>query len=214
MGCTSERPFTKDSKILPIERYGLSMMSLGFLLEEGQAVLWRGPMVAGTVRQLLADVKWGELDYLLVDLPPGTGDAPMSLAQLTPLAGVVIVTTPHHVAANIAGKSVQLFRRLNSPIIGVIENMSGFVCPNCGEETKVFSGSGGEELAAEFGIPFLGGIPLDSKVSSASEEGVPSIIAYPERPQAEAFHTLAGRLAQQVSIAAMAGERETVASSQ
>ncbi|HRK22039.1 MAG TPA: Mrp/NBP35 family ATP-binding protein, partial [Fimbriimonadaceae bacterium] len=121
-----DRPFTNNEKIVPLERYGVKLMSLGLLLEEGQAVLWRGPMVAGTVKQLLEDVDWGELDYLFVDLPPGTGDAPMSLAQLAPLTGVVIVTTPHHVAANIAGKSVQLFERLGAPILGVVENMAGF----------------------------------------------------------------------------------------
>ncbi|HZH97423.1 MAG TPA: Mrp/NBP35 family ATP-binding protein, partial [Fimbriimonadaceae bacterium] len=171
MGCAGEQPFTRDSKIIPIQRFGISMMSLGFLLEEGQSVLWRGPMVAGTVRQLLADVLWGELDYLLVDLPPGTGDAPMSLAQLAPLTGVVLVTTPHHVAANIAGKSVQLFRRLNSPVMGVVENMAGFVCPSCGETTRIFAGLTGAELAQHYGIPFLGSIPLDPAVSAASDAG-------------------------------------------
>ena len=203
MGIPDERPLTSSSKILPIERYGLKMMSLGFLLEEGQAVLWRGPMVAGTVKQLLADVDWGELDYLLVDLPPGTGDAPMSLAQLAPLTGVVIVTTPHHVAANIAGKSVHLFRRLNSPIMGVVENMAGFVCPNCGEVTRIFSGMTGEELAVKIGVPFLGSVPLDPLVSKASEDGVPSLLAYPDRPQAAEFRAMAGRLAAQASIIAM-----------
>jgi len=203
MGIPDERPLTTSSKILPIERYGLKMMSLGFLLEEGQAVLWRGPMVAGTVKQLLADVDWGELDYLLVDLPPGTGDAPMSLAQLAHLTGVVIVTTPHHVAANIAGKSVHLFRRLNSPIMGVVENMAGSACPNCGEVTRIFAGMTGEELAVKIGVPFLGSVPLDPMVSKASEEGVPSILAYPDRPQAVEFRAMAGRLAAQASIIAM-----------
>lgn len=202
MGC-AEQPFTRDGKIVPLVRYGVHMMSLGFLLEEGQAVLWRGPMVAGTVRQLLADVDWGELDYLLVDLPPGTGDAPMSLAQLAPLTGVVIVATPHNVAGNIAGKSVALFRRLNSPILGVVENMSTFVCPTCGTETRIFSGLSGEDLAGQFGVPFLGSIPLDPAVSAASDRGVPSLIAEPERPQASAFREIGGRLAAQISIAAM-----------
>lgn len=200
MGCAEERPFTADNKIMPIERFGLKMMSLGFLLEEGQAVLWRGPMVAGTVKQLLADVDWGELDYLLVDLPPGTGDAPMSLAQLAPLTGVVIVTTPHQVAANIAGKSVQLFRRLNAPILGVVENMAGFVCPSCGEVTRVFSGMTGEELSEKIKAPYLGSVPLDPMVSRASEEGTPSLLAYPDRPQAKQFREIAGQLAAQVSI--------------
>ncbi len=210
MGCAEERPFTKDAKIMPIERYGLKMMSLGFLLEEGQAVLWRGPMVAGTVKQLLQDVDWGELDYLLVDLPPGTGDAPMSLAQLAPLTGVVIVTTPHHVAANIAGKSVQLFRRLNAPIMGVVENMAGFVCPNCQTVTQIFAGLTGQELAGQLGVPYLGSIPLDPTVSKSGDEGTPAMIAHPERPQSEAFKFIAGKLAQQASIAALGSEAAPV----
>jgi len=201
MGVPDERPLTSAEKIIPIERYGIKMMSLGFLLEEGQAVLWRGPMVAGTIKQLLADVDWGDLDYLLIDLPPGTGDAPMSLAQLAPLTGVVIVTTPHQVAANIAGKSVHLFRRLNTPVLGVVENMAGFACPSCGDVTRIFSGMTGEELAAKIGVPFLGSVPLDPMVSKASEDGVPSLLAYPERVQATEFRAIAGRLAAQASIA-------------
>lgn len=207
MGC-NDRPFTNDGKIVPLERFGVKLMSLGFLLEEGQAVLWRGPMVAGTVKQLLEDVDWGELDYLLVDLPPGTGDAPMSLAQLAPLTGVVIVTTPHHVAANIAGKSVQLFERLNARILGVIENMAGFVCPNCGEVTQIFAGLTGEELAQRFGVPFLGSVPLDPDVSEASDRGVPANIARPESVQAMSFAAVSRNLAAQVSISAANAERE------
>lgn len=204
VGAQDERPFTKGDKIIPIQRFGLELMSLGFLLEEGQAVLWRGPMVAGTVKQLLQDVAWGELDYLLVDLPPGTGDAPMSLAQLAPLTGVVIVTTPHNVAANIAGKSVQLFRRLNSEILGVVENMAAFVDPETGKETRIFSGMGGEDLASELRVPFLGSVPLDPAVSMAADQGVPSVVAHPESRQAASFAAIAGRLAQQCSIMAMA----------
>ncbi|MEZ0327761.1 MAG: Mrp/NBP35 family ATP-binding protein [Fimbriimonas sp.] len=203
VGADGEHPFTRDQKIVPIQRYGIHVMSLGFLLEEGQAVLWRGPMVAGTVKQLLGDVDWGDLDYLLVDLPPGTGDAPMSLAQLVPLTGVIIVTTPHHVAANIAGKSVQLFRRLNAPILGVVENMAGFVCPHCNEVTKVFAGTTGEEMASTLKVPYLGSVPLDPSVSEAGDKGVPALISAPHRPQAEAFTEIAGRVAQQVSIVAM-----------
>jgi ATP-binding protein involved in chromosome partitioning len=206
MGIPEARPLTTSEKIVPIERYGIKLMSLGFLLEEGQAVLWRGPMVAGTVKQLLADVDWGDLDYLLVDLPPGTGDAPMSLAQLAPLTGVVIVTTPHQVAANIAGKSVHLFRRLNAPILGVVENMAGFLCPHCGETTRIFSGMTGEELAVKIGVPFLGSVPLDPMVSKASEDGIPSVLAYPDRPQAAEFRAIAGQLAAQASIISMTRE--------
>jgi ATP-binding protein involved in chromosome partitioning len=203
MGAEKERPYTQGSKILPIQKFGIHMMSLGFLLEEGQAVLWRGPMVASTVKQLLADVDWGDLDYLLVDLPPGTGDAPMSLAQLAPLTGVVIVTTPHHVAANIAGKSVHLFRRLNAPVIGVVENMAGFVCPTCDTVHRIFAGTTGEELASSLKVPYLGSVPLDPTVSEAGDRGVPPIVSSPERPQAEAFREIAGKLAQQASILAM-----------
>jgi ATP-binding protein involved in chromosome partitioning len=202
MGC-ADRPMTQNEKILPLEAHGVKLMSLGSLLEEGQAVLWRGPMVAGTVKQLLEDVAWGELDYLLVDLPPGTGDAPMSLAQLAPLTGVVIVTTPHHVAANIAGKSVQLFSRLKAPVLGVVENMSGFVCPNCGESTRIFAGLSGEELSARFAVAFLGSVPLDPSVSDASDRGIPSVLAAPAREQARAFAGISRRLAAQISISAM-----------
>ncbi|MBS1706236.1 MAG: Mrp/NBP35 family ATP-binding protein [Armatimonadetes bacterium] len=203
MGCSDARPFTQDGKIVPIEKHGIHMMSLGFLLEEGQAVLWRGPMVAGTVKQLLADVAWGELDYLLVDLPPGTGDAPMSLAQLVPLSGVVIVTTPHNVAANIAGKSAALFRRLNSPIIGVVENMAKFICPGCGSESRIFKGMSGEQLASTLGVPYLGSVPMDPYISESSDEGEPSLVKFPDRPQGEAFRSIAKILASQASILAI-----------
>lgn len=204
MGCEDEKPWTEHSKIIPIKKHGISMMSLGFLLEEGQAVLWRGPMVAGTVKQLLGDVAWGELDYLLVDLPPGTGDAPMSLAQLVPLTGVVIVATPQDVAANIAIKSVLLFKRLNSPVVGVIENMSHFVCPSCGETTKIFSGKDGKDLAASIGAPFLGSVPLDPAISESGDDGEPSIVAFPDRPQAARFREIAKELAREVSKHAFA----------
>jgi len=200
MGCDGEHPLTRDAKIVPIERYGVKMMSLGFLLAPGQSVLWRGPMVAGTVRQLLSDVDWGELDYLLVDLPPGTGDAPMSLAQLVPLTGVVLVTTPHSVAANIAGKAAELFRRLNSPLLGVVENMAAFVCPKCGEATRIYSGMTGIELAGTLEIPYLGSVPFDPCVGEAADRGVPSVVAFPDRLQAESFRMIAGQIAAQASV--------------
>lgn len=200
MGVANERPMARNSKIVPIERFGVSMMSIGFLLEEGQAVLWRGPMVHSTLKQLLGDVLWGDLDYLLVDLPPGTGDAPMSLGQLVPLSGVVIVTTPHSVAANIAGKAANLYKRLESPLLGVVENMATFVCPGCGKEARVFAGATGASLADEIGVPFLGSVPLDPQVSEAAERGLPSVEAYPDSAQARAFEAIAGNLAAQLSI--------------
>ena len=157
------------------------------------------------MKQLLADVMWGELDYLLVDLPPGTGDAPMSLAQLVPLTGVVLVTTPHNVAANIAGKSAQLFRRLNTEVLGVVENMASFICPTCGTENRVFAGLSGEKLAEELGCPYFGSVPLDPGVSEAADRGIPSMIAYPESVQAASFRAIAGAVAAQVSILTQAG---------
>ena len=200
MGVSDLRPGVHDQKLVPVERYGVSIMSLGFLLADDQAAMWRGPIIAGTVKQLLGDVEWGQLDYLIADLPPGTGDAPMSVAQLVPLSGVVIVMTPQEIAGRIAGKSIFMFRRLEAPIIGVIENMAGFVCPNCGQESQVFPGPGGRALAEEFDVPFLGSIPLDPLIGQASDLGTPSIVAHPVRPQAGAFRDIAGQLAAQVSI--------------
>ena len=202
LGAQNDKPFTEAQKIIPVLKYGVQTMSLGYLLEDDSAVLWRGPMVAGTVRQLLADVEWGELDYLLVDLPPGTGDAPMSLAQLVPLTGVVIVSTPHNVAANIAGKAVQLFKRLNSPILGVIENMGPY--EENGEMKQMFHGMSGESLAEHLGVPYLGSIPFDPIVSQSGDDGVPAVVGYPETTQASAFRNIAGTMAQQASIRVMA----------
>lgn len=209
MGVQGERPpATPEGKILPIERYGVKMMSIGFLLEEGQAVLWRGPMVHTTLKQLLGDVMWGDLDYLLIDLPPGTGDAPMSIGQMVNVSGVVIVTTPHSVAAGIAGKAATLFRQLKVTVIGVIENMGDFTCPQCGEATRIFAGTTGEELAMSLEVPYLGSIPLDPVVGESADRGEPSIIAAPERPQADAFAKVAGAVASQLSILAEAKGRE------
>jgi len=206
MGAMGEPPLTKDDKILPIERFGIRMMSLGFLMADGDTVMWRGPLVAGTVKQLLSDVDWGDLDYLLVDLPPGTGDAPMSLAQLAPLTGVVIVSTPHNVAANIAGKAVGLFRRLNTPILGVVENMGPAIDPSTGVVSQMFVGQSGSDLAMHLKCPYLGSIPFDPKISESGDMGRPSIVAYPNREQAKAFKDIAGRVAQQASIIAMTRE--------
>ncbi len=202
MGCNGQVPKTNADKILPIEKFGVKMMSLGFLLEDDKAVMWRGPLVAGTVKQLLEDVQWGELDYLLVDLPPGTGDAPMSLAQLAPLTGVVIVSTPHHVASNIAGKSAALFRHLKTPVLGIIENMGPAWNPATEQWESTFAGIGGNQLAINLGAPFLGSIPFDPMISEAGDLGTPSVIQHPARPQAKAFQDVAGKLAQQISIMA------------
>lgn len=201
-GTNGQYPLTQDAKIIPIERYGIRLMSLGYLLEEGQTPLWRGPMVASTVKQLLSDVKWGSLDYLIVDLPPGTGDAPMTLAQQVPLTGAVIVTTPHNVAANIAGSCAALFRRLNTPVLGVVENMGAMTLPN-GETVRVFAGKSGEELAQDLGVPYLGSIPLDPEVSFAGDSGEPVLGTHPHSPAAAAFKSVAGEVARQASVIAL-----------
>ncbi len=206
MGCHEEQPRVFEHKLVPIVAHGVKLMSIGFMMRDEQAGIWRGPIVAGTVRQLFGEVDWGELDYLIADLPPGTGDAPMSAAQLVPLSGVVIVMTPQEVAARIASKSIIMFRKLNAPIVGVIENMAGFVCPNCGVESQVFPGPGGRELARQFQAPFLGSIPLDPLVGESSDKGLPSVLAYPDRPQAHAFRQIAGQLAAQITIFSVSGE--------
>jgi len=204
LGCREERPNVEKGRIVPIERFGLKVMSLGFLLEEGQAVLWRGPMVAGTVKQLLADVQWGELDYLVVDLPPGTGDAPMSLAQLVSLTGVVLVITPHDVASQIAGHSVALFNRMDTSLLGIVENMGTFLCPKCAEATEIFGAGRGEEIAKRYRAPLLGKIPLDPAVSASGDSGVPVVVSEPDSPSAKAFRGIAGELAREVSKRAYA----------
>ncbi len=191
-------------KLHPIMRYGVALMSLGLLIDENQAVIWRGPMVAGAVQQLLRDVEWGELDYLIVDLPPGTGDAPLSLAQLVPLSGVVIVTTAQDAALSIATKALHLFRTLKTPVLGIVENMSTFVCPNCHHATQVFGQEGAAERAAHtLHTAFLGRIPLTADIVVDGDRGMPTMAAHPDSPQADAFRAMAQKVAAQASIAAI-----------
>ncbi|NUL81396.1 MAG: Mrp/NBP35 family ATP-binding protein [Armatimonadetes bacterium] len=200
MGAENQKPHIANDKMQPIRRYGVSLMSLGFLLEEGQAAMWRGPIVAGTVRQLFQDVEWGELDYLLVDLPPGTGDAPLTVAQGVPLSGVVVVMTPQDVAASIAAKSAILFQRLEAPILGVVENMASFKCPCCGEISEIFPGRGAQAIAERLEVPFLGSIPLDPDVSRSSDAGKPAVVAMPLSDHAQALKSIAQQVAAQISI--------------
>jgi ATP-binding protein involved in chromosome partitioning len=200
-----EGPSYDGEKLQPVVTHGVKIMSIGFFLEEGKAVVWRGPMIGKALNQFLGDVDWGELDYLVVDLPPGTGDAPMSLAQLIPLTGVVVVMTPQDVAQEIANKSILMFRMLEQstsrpiPILGVVENMSGFICPSCGVETPLFRKGGGEAAAQRLGVPFLGAIPLDPTICISGDEGLPAILMSPESRQADAFRHIAGQVAARVS---------------
>jgi len=203
-----EKPqlLSEGGKIVPCRSYGIKVMSIGFFLDEENPVIWRGPMVHGAIQQFLRDVDWGELDYLVIDLPPGTGDAPLSLSQLIPLSGAVIVTTPQDVALQDVAKGMSMFRRLEVPVLGVIENMSYFICPNCSEKHEIFGRGGGERIAKQFEVPFLGQVPLHPRVREGGDAGRPVIVTDPEMPESVAFRHVAGEIARQVSILAVAGE--------
>jgi ATP-binding protein involved in chromosome partitioning len=189
-----------ERKIVPHEAHGVKLMSLGFLTQDDRPVIWRGPMVGQAVKQLLSDVNWGDLDYLLVDLPPGTGDAPLTLIQSIPLSGIVVVTTPQDVALGIATKTLTMFRSLNVPILGIIENMSGFECPNCGHHSHIFSEGGGKAAAEALKVPFLGALPLDETVRQGGDDGVPAPVGAPDSAAGRLFSDVARKLAAQVSI--------------
>jgi len=197
-------PDIKGENIVPPEVFGVKIASLGFFYNEKTPVIWRGPLVAGAVRQLLTQVEWGDLDYLVCDLPPGTGDASLTLAQTVPLGGVLIVTTPQEAALNIAAKALAMFRQINVPILGVVENMSYFACPHCGEKSYIFSSGGGKKIAAERGVDFLGEIPIGVLVREQSDKGVPVVAADPESPESRVYKDLAYRVAGMVSIVAFA----------
>jgi len=194
--------------IVPPEAYGVKVASLGFFYKDETPLIWRGPLVAGAVRQLLTQVDWGELDYLICDMPPGTGDASLTLAQTVPLGGVVIVTTPQEAALNIASKALAMFRRLNVPILGVVENMSYFVCPDCGSKTYIFSSGGGRRIAAQLNTDFLGEIPLAVAVREQSDLGVPVVASRPDSPDAAVFKEFAFRVAGMLSIVAFSKMRK------
>jgi ATP-binding protein involved in chromosome partitioning len=200
LGITAQPEVTEERKMVPPEAHGIKVISMGMLVPPDQPVIWRGPMLHGAVQQFMRDVVWGELDYLVVDLPPGTGDVSLSMAQSVPVAGAVVVTTPQGVSVSDVRKAVAMFRQLNIPVLGAIENMSWFECPHCGEKTEIFGRGGGEKMAAELMIPFLGAVPIDTRVRSGGDEGQPIVAAAPESPAARAFVELAGKVAAQVSI--------------
>ena len=203
MGVTGP-PEVKDDKVVPPVAHGVKVASLGFFYNEAAPVIWRGPLVAGAVRQLLTQVEWGDLDYLVVDLPPGTGDASLTLAQTVPLGGILIVTTPQDAALNIAAKALAMFKRLNVPILGVVENMSYFVCPHCGERTEIFASGGGKKIAAERGVEYLGEIPLAVAIREHSDRGDPVASAAPDSAEALVYRDLAYKVAGMLSIVAFA----------
>jgi ATP-binding protein involved in chromosome partitioning len=186
-----DRPRVVGNRVLPFERYGIKLMSLGFVVDNDQPVIWRGPMVMKALEQMLGDVEWGALDFLVADFPPGTGDAQLTMAQKIPMAGAVVVTTPQDVALIDARKGLQMFRKLNVPVLGIVENMSSFVCPHCGEVTAIFKEGGGERTAAELDTAFLGRIPLDAAIVEGGDSGVPIVVGQPTGAHAAAFRALA-----------------------
>jgi len=186
----NKRPASPDGKIIePVQAHGVTMMSIGLMLKEDEAVIWRGPMIMGALQQLLGQVAWGRLDVLIIDLPPGTGDIQLSLAQRTQLTGALVVSTPQDVALLDARKALDMFQKLKVPVLGLIENMSTFCCPNCGHETQIFGHGGVKAEAAKLGLPFLGELPLALSVRQAGDGGVP--IAATDAPEAEAYARLA-----------------------
>jgi ATP-binding protein involved in chromosome partitioning len=203
LGITGQPEVNEERKMVPPEAHGIKVISMGMLVPPDQPVIWRGPMLHGAVQQFMRDVTWGELDYLVVDLPPGTGDVSLSMAQSVPVAGAVVVTTPQGVSVSDVRKAVAMFRQLNIPVLGVIENMSWFACPHCHEKTEIFGRGGGQKMAADLMIPFLGAVPIDTRVRAGGDEGQPIVVAAPEAPAARAFTELAGKVAAQVSIQAM-----------
>jgi ATP-binding protein involved in chromosome partitioning len=200
LGCWTTPEVDAEKHIVPPEAQGVKVISMGMLVPPDQPIIWRGPMLHGAVQQFMRDVVWGELDYLIVDLPPGTGDVALSMAQSVPMAGAVVVTTPQGVSVSDVRKAVAMFRQLNIPVLGVIENMSYFVCGHCQERTEIFGNGGGRRMAEEMGIPFLGEVPIDTRVRSGGDEGQPIVTAAPDAPAAQAFLDLASRVAAQVSI--------------
>jgi ATP-binding protein involved in chromosome partitioning len=197
---TSTAGSDANNKITPAVHHGMRVVSIGFFVERGGAVIWRGPMVHKLLQQFIEDVQWGELDYLVVDLPPGTGDAQLSLSQLLPITGAVMVTTPQEVSIIDVEKALGMWQRVEVPVLGLVENMSGFVCPSCGHHEEIFLRGGGRRLAERAGIPFLGEVPLQPAVSKAGDEGTPVVLREPGSKVAEIFTGIAGAVACALSV--------------
>lgn len=197
---------TDDKQIIPHQKLGLKLMSMGFLLEEGQPVIWRGPMLDSALRQFLGQVEWGELDYLIVDLPPGTGDVQMSLSRMVPEAMALIVTTPQDVALADVQRAIGMFSTVKLQVLGVVENMSGFICGHCGESTPIFGHGAGKRAAAKYGVELFGEIPLTEKVVASGDSGLPIVKSEPQDAAAKALKDVSYRVAQQIAIRASSGQ--------
>ncbi|MDJ0948643.1 MAG: iron-sulfur cluster carrier protein ApbC [Alphaproteobacteria bacterium] len=199
LGISGRPSQTQGRKIVPMENYGVKAMSMGFLVEEDTPMIWRGPMVMGALEQLLHEVVWGELDVLVVDMPPGTGDAQLTMAQRVPLAGAVIVSTPQDIALLDAKKGLNMFRKVDVPVLGIIENMSYFTCPHCGERSDIFSHGGARREAERLGMEFLGEIPLDMAIRETSDSGQPITVSQPDSPHAKAYRAIGRRIAEKLA---------------
>lgn len=206
LGAGSEKPKIGDHSVKPVSRHGVRFMSMGLLLEDDGPVIWRAPIAMKMISQFLESVEWGDLDYLLIDLPPGTGDVQLTLAQQAPLTGAIIVTTPQDVALGVARKGLKMFDQVNVPILGVIENMSGFKCGHCGEVTPIFKQGGGEEMARAMNVPYLGAIPLDPDIMTCSENGLPVVQQAPDSASAKAFAAISESLRDHVDREASAAD--------
>jgi ATP-binding protein involved in chromosome partitioning len=210
MGVEGQPVASPDNKITPLERYGVKVISIQFFVPEGQPVVWRGPLVGGAIQQFLRDVDWGELDYLVIDLPPGTSDAQLTLAQSVPISGTVLVTTPQEVSLLDVTKALAMLERMSVPVVGIAENMTGFVCSHCGEVTEIFGRGGGERFAREHGLEYLAAIPLDVTVRQGGDVGVPVVAQREPGPAADALRGLAERVAAWMSVRAATSQQPTL----
>jgi ATP-binding protein involved in chromosome partitioning len=206
MGLAGARPVSRDGKRLePPESHGVKVMSIGFLVEEEQPMVWRGPMVTQALTQLLADTNWGELDYLVIDMPPGTGDIQLTLAQRVPVSGAVVVTTPQDIALLDARRGLQMFRKVSVPVLGIVENMATHVCSKCGHEEAVFGSGGGTRMAGQYGVGLLASLPLDVRIREETDGGRPTVVAEPGSAIGRAYLEMARNTAARLSVAAAAG---------
>jgi ATP-binding protein involved in chromosome partitioning len=210
LGVEGQPTASANNRINPLERHGVKVISIQFFVPEGQPIVWRGPLVGGAIQQFLRDVEWGELDYLVIDLPPGTSDAQLTLAQSVPISGAVLVTTPQDVSLADVGKALAMFQRMNVPVLGLVENMTAFACPHCGELTEIFGRGGGERFAAAHGLEFLGGIPLDVTVRQGGDVGVPAVAQREPGPAAHALTAIAQTVAARMSVRAIQADQRPV----
>jgi ATP-binding protein involved in chromosome partitioning len=210
LGLEGQPGKTEDNKIQPLIRHGVKAISIQFFVPAGQPIIWRGPLVGGAITQFLRDVDWGELDYLVIDLPPGTSDAQLTLAQAVPVSGAVLVTTPQEVSLLDVEKALAMFKRMSVPVLGLVENMTAFICPHCGEATEIFGRGGGERFATQHQLEYLGGIPLDITVRQGGDVGVPAVAQREPGPAALSLISIARTIAARMSVRAAAASSQPV----